>query len=64
MQVGEQREYLVRIRYSQQLQKALLIQQENALYIVFDEPQRGITPGQFAAWYAIEDEEMIGSGVI
>ncbi len=64
MQAGEQREYLVRIRYRQPLQKALLIQQEDALYIVFDEPQRGITPGQFAAWYAPQDEEMIGSGVI
>ncbi|MGM9793847.1 MAG: aminomethyltransferase beta-barrel domain-containing protein, partial [Candidatus Cryptobacteroides sp.] len=26
------------------------------------EPQRGITPGQFAVWY--DREEMIGSGVI
>jgi len=31
-------------------------------YIVFDSPQRGITPGQFAAWYA--GEELVGSGVI
>jgi tRNA U34 2-thiouridine synthase MnmA/TrmU len=48
---------------------------ENGLYILFDEPQRGITPGQFAAWYspveasletAARDTsvEMIGSGVI
>jgi tRNA-specific 2-thiouridylase len=32
------------------------------LYVVFYEPQRGITPGQFAAWY--ENDELIGSGVI
>jgi tRNA-specific 2-thiouridylase len=32
------------------------------LYVVFNEPQRGITPGQFAAWY--ENDELIGSGVI
>ncbi|MFN7328689.1 MAG: aminomethyltransferase beta-barrel domain-containing protein, partial [Bacteroidota bacterium] len=25
-------------------------------------PQRGVTPGQFAAWY--DGEELIGSGVI
>jgi tRNA-specific 2-thiouridylase len=35
---------------------------ENGMYILFDTPQRGITPGQFAAWY--EGDEMIGSGVI
>jgi tRNA-specific 2-thiouridylase len=32
------------------------------LFIVFDEPQRGITSGQFAAWY--EGDELTGSGVI
>ncbi|MFO0268508.1 MAG: aminomethyltransferase beta-barrel domain-containing protein [Cyclobacteriaceae bacterium] len=32
------------------------------LYVVFERPQRGVTPGQFAAWY--EGEELIGSGVI
>jgi tRNA-specific 2-thiouridylase len=31
-------------------------------YIVFDEEQRGITSGQFAAWYL--NDELIGSGVI
>ena len=64
MQVGESREYLVRIRYRQPLQKGTLFMTEQGLFIVFDKPQRGITPGQFAAWYSAEDEEMIGSGVI
>ena len=63
MQVGEVRRYRVRIRYRQPLQNAWLIQRSSALYILFDEPQRGITPGQFAVWYA-PDDEMIGSGVI
>lgn len=64
MEPGERREYLVRIRYRQPLQKAVLFQREEGLFIVFEEPQRGITPGQFAVWYSPEDEEMLGSGVI
>lgn len=59
---GESRRYAVRIRYRQALQEALLIRKEDGLYILFDELQRGITPGQFAAWY--ENEELIGSGII
>ncbi|MDR0421355.1 MAG: tRNA 2-thiouridine(34) synthase MnmA [Prevotellaceae bacterium] len=62
MGIGEERNYLVRIRYRQPLQKALLVQKEEGLYIIFDEPQRGITAGQFAAWY--DEDELIGSGVI
>ena len=60
---GAQRRYAVRIRYRQPLQGAVLHQHPDGLYIVFDQPQRGITPGQFAVWYA-EDGEMTGSGVI
>ena len=59
---GEIRRYLVRIRYRQPLQDATLIMRANGLYILFDAPQRGITPGQFAAWY--DGDEMLGSGVI
>ena len=62
MQVGETRRYAVRIRYRQPLQQATLYRREEGLYIRFDEPQRGITSGQFAAWYA--GDELIGSGVI
>ena len=62
MKVGEIRRYRVRIRYRQPLQDATLIMRENGLYILFDTPQRGITPGQFAAWY--DGDEMLGSGVI
>ena len=64
MQVGERRRYLVRIRYRQPLQEATLYMEEDGLYIVFDKPQRGISAGQFAAWYTPVEEEMIGSGVI
>ena len=62
MQPGEMRDYQVRIRYRQALQKARIYSRENGLFIIFNELQRGITPGQFAAWY--EGDELIGSGVI
>ena len=62
MQIGERRRYMVRIRYRQPLQGAELIMDEDGLYILFDEPQRGITAGQFAAWY--DGEVVKGSGVI
>lgn len=64
MALGEVRRYLVRIRYRQPLQQASLYCLDGGMYIVFDQPQRGITPGQFAVWYAPEDLEMLGSGVI
>ncbi len=59
---GEIRRYRVRIRYRQPLQGATLLMRESGLYILFDKPQRGISPGQFAVWY--QDDEMLGSGVI
>ena len=62
MSVGEIRRYRVRIRYRQPLQNATVIMRENGMYMLFDTPQRGITPGQFAVWY--DGDEMLGSGVI
>ena len=62
MREGESRDYMVRIRYRQPLQSARLFCRDKGMYILFDKPQRGIAPGQFAAWY--EGEEVIGSGVI
>ena len=62
MSPGEIRRYRVRIRYRQPLQDATVVMRDNGLYILFDAPQRGITPGQFAVWY--DGDEMIGSGVI
>ena len=59
---GESRDFLVRIRYRQPLQEARLFKRSNGMYIIFAEAQRGITPGQFAAWY--DGEELVGSGVI
>lgn len=59
---GQSLQVLARIRYRQPLQKATLYHTEKAYYLIFDTPQRGITAGQFAAWYI--DDELIGSGVI
>ena len=63
MQVGDApRRYKARIRYRQPLQEATLHVCEEGAYLLFDEPQRGITAGQFAAWY--DGDELVGSGVI
>lgn len=62
LKVGQELELLVRIRYRQPLQKARLMMRENGLFVVFDVPQRGVTAGQFAAFYV--EDELIGSGVI
>jgi tRNA-uridine 2-sulfurtransferase len=62
MKPGDIRDYLVRIRYRQQLQEARIYCRETGCYIVFENPQRGIAPGQFAAFY--DGEELVGSGVI
>jgi len=59
---GTQERYLARIRYRQPLTGCTLHQTAEGLYIIFDVPQRSITPGQFCAWY--KGEELIGSGVI
>jgi tRNA-specific 2-thiouridylase len=62
MKDNEAREYEVRIRYRQPLQKAKLFRKKSSIYIIFNKLQRGIAPGQFAAWY--DGDELIGSGVI
>jgi len=59
---GEARNYYLRIRYRQPLQKARLFRRKNGMYIIFHKMQRGIAPGQFAAWY--DRDELVGSGVI
>lgn len=60
--VGEEGHYKARIRYRQPLTDATLIQKENGLYVIFDQPQRGVASGQFVAWY--DGAEAIGSGTI
>ena len=62
LEAGEDNDYLCRIRYRQSLTEAKLIQKNNELLISFPNAQRGITSGQFVAWY--KNDELIGSGVI
>jgi len=62
LKIGETKIYNARIRYRQPLEECCLYQQEDGLYIIFKNLQKGIAPGQFAAWY--NDDELIGSGVI
>lgn len=62
LEIGESANYEIRIRYRQPLQVGTLHMTSDGLYIIFGQAQRGITPGQFAAWY--RDDELVGSGVI
>ncbi len=62
MAVGESQNYQARVRYRQPLVDCMLYRRDEGLYLIFDTPQKSITPGQFAAWYS--GEELIGSGII
>lgn len=62
LKTGEQHAFEVRIRYRQPLQKATLTILDDAAYVLFEKKQKGITPGQFAAFYV--GEELVASGII
>lgn len=51
-----------RLRYRQPLQPATLHAREEGVYLEFENAQRGVTPGQFAAWYS--GAELLGSGPV
>lgn len=55
--------YQVRIRYSHRGSIArLVVDDNNGADIIFDAPQRAVTPGQFAVIY--HNTELLGSGII
>ncbi len=62
MSEGQVLDCKVRIRYRQALQDCTLVYKNGAYFVLFAELQRGITPGQFAAFHI--DNEVIASGVI
>ena len=41
----------VKTRYSSKMAKAKIRQERNKIHVLFDEPQRAITPGQSAVFY-------------
>ena len=55
--------YLARIRYRQPLQSCTLYVVRHTLRVVFDVPQRAVSPGQSVVFYA-KTGEMLGGGVI
>lgn len=61
-EIKEWLEVTVKTRYSSKVAKAKIIQKENKIKVIFDEPQRAITPGQSAVFY-IEDT-VLGGGKI
>lgn len=55
-------EFDIRIRYRQAFQKGTVTVINDDLYVLFKKKQRGITPGQFTAFYL--NNELVASGVI
>ncbi len=55
-------EVQVKTRYSSKLSKAKIKQENKLIKVVFDEPQRAITPGQSAVFYI--DDIVLGGGKI
>ena len=51
-----------KIRYRQPDQPGKLVINKTGAFVLFNEGQRGITPGQFVTWY--QNDELIGSGII
>ncbi len=62
LKIGQEKNVLARIRYRQKLEPAFLFREPEGLYVLFNNTQKGITPGQFVAWYL--DDELLGSGII
>ena len=60
--ITEWTEVEVKTRYSTKSAKAKIIQEENKIRILFEEPQRAITPGQSAVFY--KDDIVVGGGKI
>ncbi len=61
-QIDEWMNVEVKTRYSSKMSKAKIIQQGDKIKVIFDEPQRAITPGQSAVFYL--DDIVVGGGKI
>ncbi len=60
--IDRETEVLVKTRYSSNEAKAKITQIDNYIKVVFDEPQRAVTPGQSAVFYI--DDIVLGGGKI
>ena len=61
-EIKTQMEVTVKTRYSSKEAKAKIIQEGTNIKVVFDEPQKAITPGQSAVFYI--DDIVLGGGKI
>lgn len=60
--IKEWLEVTVKTRYSSKVSKAKIIQEGNKIKVIFNEPQRAITPGQSAVFYV--NDIVLGGGKI
>ena len=61
-EIVDEMEVEVKTRYSSKMAKARIRQEDSKIYVVFDEPQRAVTPGQSAVFYV--DDIVLGGGKI
>ena len=61
-EIKEWLEVTVKTRYSSKVAKAKIMQEGNKIRVIFDEPQRAITPGQSAVFYL--NDILLGGGKI
>ena len=61
-EINDWMEVEVKTRYSSKAAKAKILQENDKIKVIFDEPQRAITPGQSAVFYI--DDIVVGGGKI
>ena len=61
-EINDWMEVEVKTRYTSKVAKAKIIQEDKQIRVIFDEPQRAITPGQSAVFYV--DDIVLGGGKI